>query len=338
MQELIVNEELRTLLPPQSDEELETLEKLLLEEGCRDPIVVWSGKNVIVDGMTRYRLCRKHEIEFRTTELKFANLSQVKLWIIDNQLARRNCTPTQLSYCFGSLYNSMKGKRGGDRKSKGKKAVGDTAKKIARQLDVSGGTILRWAKFAEKLDAAAEKAPEIKSAVLSKGGVSVANDELDEIAKLPATKAITLAKRIIKGQRKKPPKPAGEKEKKSERGEVGEPLGNFRGLQYAPLNEQGVVYLFGMVSRELGFLVESVRTGFPDCEGKRRVNPSGTKWEHVRIEFEYESKNFLLHGHDPNGCDVIVCWVDNWEGRKEGPAKNLAVLELKSEIERLSPK
>lgn len=28
---------------------------------------------------------------------------------------------------------------------------------------------------------------------------------------------------------------------------------NFRGLRHAPINEQGVVYLFGMVSAELGF-------------------------------------------------------------------------------------
>jgi hypothetical protein len=48
----------------------------------------------------------------------------------------------------------------------------------------------------------------------------------------------------------------------------GEPL-DFRGLRYAPINEQGVVYLFGMVSRELGFLIESIRTDYPDCEGKR---------------------------------------------------------------------
>jgi hypothetical protein len=32
----------------------------------------------------------------------------------------------------------------------------------------------------------------------------------------------------------------------------GEPF-DFRGLRHSPINEQGVVYLFGMVSRELGF-------------------------------------------------------------------------------------
>jgi hypothetical protein len=105
----------------------------------------------------------------------------------------------------------------------------------------------------------------------------------------------------------------------------GEPL-DFRGLRYAPVNEQGVVYLFGLVSRELGFLIESIRTDFPDCEGKRCLNPEGTRWQHVRIEFEYKSSNFVEHGHDPNGCDLIVCWVHDWA---DSP---LEVLELKSAI------
>jgi len=108
----------------------------------------------------------------------------------------------------------------------------------------------------------------------------------------------------------------------------GEPI-DFRGLRYAPVNEQGVVYLFGVASRELGFLIESIRTDFPDCEGKRCLDPAGAKWEHVRIEFEYKSSNFAEHGHDPDGCDLIVCWIHDWQ---ECP---LEVLELKSEISRL---
>jgi hypothetical protein len=32
----------------------------------------------------------------------------------------------------------------------------------------------------------------------------------------------------------------------------------------------------------------------------------------VRIEFEYESRNFLLHQHSVMHCDVIVCWKHNW--------------------------
>lgn len=105
---------------------------------------------------------------------------------------------------------------------------------------------------------------------------------------------------------------------------------NFRGLQHAPINEQGVVFLFGMVCFELGLVVEAVRTGYPDCEAKRRVNRKRDEWERVRIEFEYYSSHFREHGHDLNGCDVIVCWQHDW---LECP---LEVIELKSAIQSLS--
>ncbi|MGH9565382.1 MAG: hypothetical protein ACRD4I_05330 [Candidatus Angelobacter sp.] len=33
----------------------------------------------------------------------------------------------------------------------------------------------------------------------------------------------------------------------------------------------------------------------------------------MAIEFEFESRNFLTHGHDERQCDLIVCWKHNWE-------------------------
>lgn len=108
---------------------------------------------------------------------------------------------------------------------------------------------------------------------------------------------------------------------------LGEPL-NFRGLQHAPINEQGVVFLFGMVCRELGYLVESVQTGFPDCEGKRRID--NRRWERVRIEFEFKSSNFVKHGHDPTLCDLIICWEHDW---LDCP---MEVVELRKHIQTLN--
>jgi hypothetical protein len=104
---------------------------------------------------------------------------------------------------------------------------------------------------------------------------------------------------------------------------------NFRGLQHAPVNEQGVVFLFGMICRELGYVVEIVRSGFPDCEAKRRVRDRPGKWERVRIEFEFESRTFRTHGHDPDQCDVVVCWDHNW------PECPLEVVELRGLIAKL---
>jgi len=98
-------------------------------------------------------------------------------------------------------------------------------------------------------------------------------------------------------------------------------------LQHAPINEQGVVFLFGMVCSELGFVVEAVRTAYPDCEAKRLVKKG--KWERAMIEFEFKSSNFKDHGHNPELCDVIVCWEHDW------PECPLEVIELKSAIENL---
>ncbi len=95
------------------------------------------------------------------------------------------------------------------------------------------------------------------------------------------------------------------------------------------MNEQGVVYLFGMISHELGFLIESVRTEYPDCEGKRCFDKEKNQWEHVKIEFEYKSSQFKDHGHDEAGCDIIVCWIHDWE---DCP---IEVLELRSAIKYL---
>ncbi len=101
------------------------------------------------------------------------------------------------------------------------------------------------------------------------------------------------------------------------------PILNFRGMQHAPINEQGVVFLFGMLAHELGFVVEAVRVQYPDCEAKRRLDKQGNKWERVRIEFEYLSSHFRDQGHKPQDCDVIVCWEHNW------PECPLEVIELR---------
>src|SRR6185437_6828351 len=69
-------------------------------------------------------------------------------------------------------------------------------------------------------------------------------------------------------------------------------------LTNAPVNEMGVVFLFALVAWDLGFQVESLwGRGYPDIQAKREVAPG--KWQDVAIEIEYESKNFVLHGHDP---------------------------------------
>ena len=125
------------------------------------------------------------------------------------------------------------------------------------------------------------------------------------------------------------PAPRRRHSRLADRATYGNPI-DFRGLRHEPVNEQGVVFLFGMVAKELGYMVEVVRGGFPDCEAKRCVGPNS--WQGVQIEFEFESRNFRDHGHPHDGCDVVVCWRDNWPDR---PA-NLEVVQLCDVIRDLS--
>ncbi|HWB58721.1 MAG TPA: hypothetical protein VG733_04480 [Chthoniobacteraceae bacterium] len=108
----------------------------------------------------------------------------------------------------------------------------------------------------------------------------------------------------------------------------GEPL-LITGLRNAPTNESGVIYLFGVIGERLGFQVEAIRTAFPDCVAKRRM--SSGEWRNVTIEFEYESRNFVIHGHDPAGCELLVCWTHNWPDCPE----NIEVIALSDAIKKI---
>lgn len=101
---------------------------------------------------------------------------------------------------------------------------------------------------------------------------------------------------------------------------------NFRGLVYAPVNEQGVVFLFGKVAHDLGMYIELIRPGFPDCIAKRYIGKE--RWEDVRIEFEFKSSQF---NHNPKGVNMIVCWEHDWE---DCPS-SIEVIELKEIIQGL---
>lgn len=95
-------------------------------------------------------------------------------------------------------------------------------------------------------------------------------------------------------------------------------------LTFAPTNEAGVLAAFACHARELGFTILRLQAAFPDCEALREVGPN--KGQRVLIELEYESRNFLDHLHPITGCDLIVCWINNW------PECPLEVIELRTAI------
>jgi len=112
-----------------------------------------------------------------------------------------------------------------------------------------------------------------------------------------------------------------------ERQKVGRVI-NFRGLTYAPVNEQGVVFLFSKMNDDLHLQIESIHDAFPDAIGidYRHERETGIR---KRIEFEFRSSNY---DHPLEGCDIIVCWEHDWRNCPE----TIEVIELRSELEKLT--
>lgn len=91
---ITINEELRKYIDPLTENEYAALERSIMDEGCRDALVVWN--DVLIDGHNRYEICCKHGLEFKTVRnTRFTSMEEVFLWMIDNQLGRRSVTDFQ---------------------------------------------------------------------------------------------------------------------------------------------------------------------------------------------------------------------------------------------------
>jgi len=93
MKKLKIDDEFSKLIPPLQPDEFNGLKESILKEGCRDSLVVWAETGILVDGHNRYRICTENNIEFHTSKKSFEDRDEVILWIINNQMGRRNLLP-----------------------------------------------------------------------------------------------------------------------------------------------------------------------------------------------------------------------------------------------------
>lgn len=92
---LTIDPEFRDLIPPLNEEELAMLEESIIANGCESPLIVWNG--TIVDGHNRYAICQKHGLPFAVAEKDFDGREDAMLWMLRNQLGRRNLNSYQRS-------------------------------------------------------------------------------------------------------------------------------------------------------------------------------------------------------------------------------------------------
>jgi len=121
----IIDPKFKALIPPLAPEEREQLEQNIAEcRKCYDPIVLWKG--TIIDGHNRFEICVKHGIEFQIEEIQLASHEDARVWILENQLSRRNLTDAariEVALLKADMLREMAKKNqsyaGGDKKSEG---------------------------------------------------------------------------------------------------------------------------------------------------------------------------------------------------------------------------
>lgn len=153
-EELRIDPEFQSLIPPLSQGEKAALQASILEEGCRDPLVVWTEEKILIDGHNRYDICTARSIPYRTVEMSFNSRNAVKVWTIANQLGRRSLTPESVSYLRGTWYELTKQSRGGKREAncQNDSLTDETARELGEQFKTSPRTIYRDAKFTQAVD------------------------------------------------------------------------------------------------------------------------------------------------------------------------------------------
>ena len=178
---MAIDKEFETLIPPLSADEYRLLEESILAEGCRDALVTWHG--ILIDGHNRYRICTQYGLPFETIDTDFATRNEVIVWIIKNQLARRNLPKYEharlglrLKPIFAEMAKAQQVRTAENRVSQiSVEQKIDTQKELAKAAGVSHDTIAK----VEKIEAVADDATKAK---LRSGEMSI-NQAYTEIKK-----------------------------------------------------------------------------------------------------------------------------------------------------------
>ena len=146
--DLKVDPELRDLIPPLTDGEYASLKESILKDGCREPLTIWKGQDIILDGHNRYEICRDLQVPFNTIEIELPDINAAKIWMIKNQKGRRNLAESQwamLAVKLEALYaEEAKGRMGSRRDlglNLGQGEFGRSAEKAAKDMGVSHQTV-----------------------------------------------------------------------------------------------------------------------------------------------------------------------------------------------------
>ncbi len=235
-------------------DELASLERSIVEEGCRDPVTYWEQdgvpleESIVVDGHQRYKICHAHRLVFPVRGRKFESRDHVIIWMRDNQIGRRNATFQQKLKLNQEADNARL--RIKERLEKELGSVVKAVEQTAEAAGVSPRQIYRSAAAALRHAELGEKSPVIQRA---------ADEHL-----INKSDAIVLAKapaEVLKSIEMVPPKELRAKAK--------EIASEMRGETQAGIPDNApVVHIKALVKleKQLGLLVRSNTEALDACK------------------------------------------------------------------------
>ena len=199
---LQINKDFVNLISPYTKREYLALEEQLLAEGCIEPIITWNG--YIIDGLTKYEICLRHDIPFEVKEMRFSCKEAAYAFVCKNQLLRRDLTFETRKFLIGMQYEAEKYLNSTRSRSyTGWKGNVDnislagvdyresptrhtTAQRIADENQVTHATVQKYAIYTKALLSIGSKYPEILPKILA-GRLKLPHGRVVELSKLSAT-------------------------------------------------------------------------------------------------------------------------------------------------------
>ena len=198
-----IDREFADLIPPLTEEEYKGLEQSILAEGCRDALVVWN--DTLVDGHNRYRICTEHNIGYVTVTKDFEDRNAAMLWMMNNQLSRRNLNDFQRVEIVRKCENAVRAKAEQRMLSTLKQnqyiAVINLSERGERSRDTLGAMAKVSGSTYEHATAIIDKAPEAVTNAVRKNELSI--NAGYEVTKMNPEQQNEVSERISKGEKAK---------------------------------------------------------------------------------------------------------------------------------------
>jgi ribosomal protein S27AE len=232
---MIIDPEIKALIPALKPDERAKLRESIKNEGCRDPLVLWTvpleetwcrhcyqettfssapdhwdddyarwqcdkcgavpyqTEIILLDGHNRYEICKELDIEYDIRFLEFPDKDQAMLWILKNQLGRRNLSDIQFELAIARQYELEKKVEGApignvnaskqpDQNDQ-VNSPGETRARIAQEHNISPAKVQRSVDLGEAVKAVQEIAPDVAQKIES-GEIKAPKKDIRTIGKV----------------------------------------------------------------------------------------------------------------------------------------------------------